>query len=341
VVLVDDHTRYTWVYTVKHKSDVFDVLKKFYADTAIIRSKHPLCCFRRDNAGENFSGEVSKWMLDNGIKSSSSTPHEPWQNARAEVQIRVLCNIARTNMIASGLTGKFWARAIFYAADILNIQYRADLKMSPHQKLFGTKPDVSKCQPFGCECWSYVLGENRTDRKFGARGEPAIYCGRSTMDNRSSYVLYVPGRSRPTFISTNNVVFGNKCPMAKDSPNVIDNGEIALDFPPEAQVSEISTDSVSAILDQTETHYILRMKNDSIKSMAKPIFESSFVQAQNSNWTQKNAEIMNQVLFLHEMNAMDTDLFFDNESVHFTATAKYVDPTSYANLCGRHVTIRC
>ncbi len=67
VVLVDDHTRYTWVYMVKNKSDVFDVLKKFYADTAIIRSKHPLCCFRRDNAGENFSAAVQKWMTENGI----------------------------------------------------------------------------------------------------------------------------------------------------------------------------------------------------------------------------------------------------------------------------------
>ena len=149
VVLIDDCTRYTCVYTIKNKSDVFDVLKKFYADTAIIRSKHPLCCFRRDNAGENFSAAAVKWMTDNGIQSSLSTPHEPWQNGRAEVQIRVLCNIARTNMIASGLTGKFWSRAIFYAADISNIQYRPDLKMSPFEFLYGTKPDVSKRQPFG------------------------------------------------------------------------------------------------------------------------------------------------------------------------------------------------
>ena len=77
---------------------------------------------------KNFSTAILKWMTDIGIKSSSSTPHEPWQNARAEVQIRVLCNIALTNMIASCLTGKFWARAIFYAADILNLQYRTDLK---------------------------------------------------------------------------------------------------------------------------------------------------------------------------------------------------------------------
>jgi hypothetical protein len=112
-------------------------------DTAIIRSKHPLCCFRRDNAGENFSAAVQKKMTENGIRSSSSTLHESWQNTRAEVQIRVLCNIARTNMISSCLTGKFWARAIFYAADILNIQYRTNLKTMSHKKVFGCQQDVS------------------------------------------------------------------------------------------------------------------------------------------------------------------------------------------------------
>ena len=42
-------------------------------------------------------------------------------------------------------TGKFWALAIFYAADILNIQYRANLEMSPHEPLYWpwTRPDVN------------------------------------------------------------------------------------------------------------------------------------------------------------------------------------------------------
>ncbi len=95
------------MYTVKNKSGVFDVLKTFYTDTAIIRSKHPLCCFRHGNAGETFSAAAFKWMTNNGFEPSSSTPHEPWQSrdARAEVQIRVLCNVALTNMIASCLKG--------------------------------------------------------------------------------------------------------------------------------------------------------------------------------------------------------------------------------------------
>ncbi len=85
----------------------------------------------------------------------------------------------------------------------------------------GTKPDVSKCQSFEVECRLYVREEQRYDRKFDARDKSVIYCGRSTMNNRSSYVLYMPNRSRPTFVSSNNVVLGNKCPLAKDAPNVI------------------------------------------------------------------------------------------------------------------------
>ena len=83
--------------------------------------------------------------------------------------------------------------------------------------------------------------------------------------------------------------------MAKDSPDFIDNEDTVLDFPPEANASDISSSNVDAILDQTETHYILRMTDDSVKSMAKPVFEASFVRAQNGSWSQKKAKIMNQI----------------------------------------------
>ena len=51
----------------REKETSIDVLKKFYAYTAIIHSKNPLCCFHRINAGENFSAEAKKWMTKNGI----------------------------------------------------------------------------------------------------------------------------------------------------------------------------------------------------------------------------------------------------------------------------------
>ncbi len=38
---------------------------------------------------------------------------------------------------------------------------------------------------------------------------------------------------------------------------------------------------------------------------------------------------MNQILFLEEAHSFSSDSFFNAESVHFTASTKYVDPVSY------------
>ncbi len=81
------------------------------------------------------------------------------------------------------------------------------------------------------------------------------------------------------------------------------------------------------------------MKDDSVKSMNKSIFEANrgpdsrprfFVLKVKIGL--KIMQIFNQVMFLQEMNAFNSDLFFDAESVHFTDTTKYVDPTSYADV---------
>ena len=46
-------------------------------------------------------------------------------------------------MIGSCLAGKFWAGAIFNAAEIVNMQYRVDFRISPRESLHWTKPDVN------------------------------------------------------------------------------------------------------------------------------------------------------------------------------------------------------
>jgi hypothetical protein len=48
---------------------------------------------------------------------------------------------------------------------------------------------------------------------------------------------------------------------------------MVFDFPPKAHVSEIDSSSVDAILDQTDTHYIQHMTNNSVKLMNQSVFE--------------------------------------------------------------------
>ncbi len=94
--------------------------------------------------------------------------------------------------------------------------------------------------------------------------------------------------------------------MAKDAPNVIANNEVAFDFPLEAHASEVSSTSVEAIYDQNDNHYILHMTYNTVKSMNKSVFEPSFLHAQNDKWTQKKADILNQILFLQEVNVLNS-----------------------------------
>ena len=77
------------------------------------------------------------------------------------------------------------------------------------------------------------------------------------------------------------------------------------------------------------------MTDDSVKSMAKPVFEASFVRAQNGSWSQKKAKIMNQIFFLQEVSVFASESFFNAESVHFTGTAKYVDPFNHSDAVSR------
>ncbi len=73
---------------------------------------------------------MKNWLIEKGVRLETSTPHEPWQNGRAEVHIRNLMSIARTCLSASGLGGHFWARAVSFANDISNVQPLGTIKIT-------------------------------------------------------------------------------------------------------------------------------------------------------------------------------------------------------------------
>ncbi len=87
---------------LKDKSEMPEIVKMFVSDTALICKYYPFRCVRRDDSGENVLQVLEAWLRDQGIRSEKSTPHRPWQNGK-ENHIKVLCNIARSNIVASGL----------------------------------------------------------------------------------------------------------------------------------------------------------------------------------------------------------------------------------------------
>ena len=89
LVLVDEFTKFTWVYLLKHKSDTFAIFKQF---TTLIQTqfKHSIQTFRTDCGGEFTSIEFNTFCANKGIIHQLSCPHTPQQNGVAERKHRHL-----------------------------------------------------------------------------------------------------------------------------------------------------------------------------------------------------------------------------------------------------------
>lgn len=79
LTIVDDHTRYTWVHLLKHKSYAFVLIKAFIALIQTQFSK-TIKCIRSDNAYElGSSNEGQEFFKNQGIIHQTSISHLPQQ----------------------------------------------------------------------------------------------------------------------------------------------------------------------------------------------------------------------------------------------------------------------
>jgi hypothetical protein len=69
VVIVDCHTGYKWLYGIKTRDEMLQVVKRWYSDVADLRLKRTLVLVVRDNAGEKKSNlkEVMEFFYSVGV----------------------------------------------------------------------------------------------------------------------------------------------------------------------------------------------------------------------------------------------------------------------------------
>lgn len=93
VTFIDDHSRKTWIYTLKMKDQVFDVFKQFYA-LVERQTRKKLKCIRSDNGGE-YIGPFDEYCKQQGIRDQKTYPKTPRLNGLAERINRTLIERVR------------------------------------------------------------------------------------------------------------------------------------------------------------------------------------------------------------------------------------------------------
>ncbi|GJS46873.1 retrovirus-related pol polyprotein from transposon TNT 1-94 [Tanacetum coccineum] len=111
LVIVDEYSRYTWVYFLKKKSQAPEVIMSFIR---IVENQNDAKVkqIRTDNGTEFRNHELESFCDEKGISQNFSSPYTPEQNGIAERKNRTLIEVAITMLNDSLLFKHFWTEAI-------------------------------------------------------------------------------------------------------------------------------------------------------------------------------------------------------------------------------------
>uniref|UniRef100_A0A2N9FSD8 Integrase catalytic domain-containing protein n=1 Tax=Fagus sylvatica TaxID=28930 RepID=A0A2N9FSD8_FAGSY len=175
LVLVDEFTKFTWTYLLKHKSDTFKVFSEFQAMISTQFSL-PIKILRTDCGGEFTSTAFNQFCANHGILHQLSCPHTPQQNGVAERKHRHLIQCALALLSESKLPISFWSHAVSTATHIVNRLPTPNLKhKTPWELLFQKPPDISHFRSFGCQC--FPLLTPYTTHKLQPKTIPCVFLG--------------------------------------------------------------------------------------------------------------------------------------------------------------------
>ncbi|CDF40427.1 unnamed protein product [Chondrus crispus] len=95
ITFIDDHSNWSVVYPMHHKSEAFERYKMF-AQLAQTHTGRKIKVLRTDRGGEYLSTEFKSFLIANGTQHQMTTAYTPEQNGVAERLNRTLVNLVRS-----------------------------------------------------------------------------------------------------------------------------------------------------------------------------------------------------------------------------------------------------
>jgi transposase InsO family protein len=188
VTFVDEFTRMMWLYTIKLKSEVFDVFKRF---KVLIEkeSGKSIKILRTDGGGEYTSKDFEAFCVNHGIGHKVTTSYTPQHNGFAERRNRTLINMAMSIIKQKNLPHKLWGETFTTATYLLlNKCPTKKLNMKvPEEAWNGRKPSEKHLRIFGSLCYKHVPDVKRN--KLEDKSEIMILVG---YHPTGAYKLYDP-----------------------------------------------------------------------------------------------------------------------------------------------------
>nr|GEW61715.1 retrotransposon protein, putative, Ty1-copia subclass [Tanacetum cinerariifolium] len=126
ITFTDDHSRYGYVYLLKHKHEVFETFKVFKNEVENQIEK-TINALQSDRGGEYISQEFKDYLKACGIVQQLTPPYTPQHNGVPKRRNRTSLDMVRTMMNLTTLPLSFWDYALESATCILVDPNKTDL----------------------------------------------------------------------------------------------------------------------------------------------------------------------------------------------------------------------
>ena len=148
ITFIDDHSRYGYVYLLKHKSEALEKFKNYKTEVEKQLGR-PIKSINNDRGGEY---EVfDKFCKGEGIRNIYTMPYKPQQNGIAERSNRTLMEMSRSMMAHSQLSQIFWGEDLTTANYLLKKVNTKSKDLTSYKYQIGHKPDLSNLRVWGCK----------------------------------------------------------------------------------------------------------------------------------------------------------------------------------------------
>lgn len=180
LLLKDDYSHFRFVYFMKQKSEVAEIIKKC---VKLIQKEHghSVRIIRSDNGTEFVNDELKTFFEEAGIHHQRTVPYTPEQNGCAEREMRTIVESARTMLQAKQIEKKFWAEATNLAVHVLNRAGTSTVEnKSPYELWYGKEARLDHLRAFGSEVFIHIPKERR--QKLDPKATKCMFVG---YDNKS------------------------------------------------------------------------------------------------------------------------------------------------------------
>ncbi|GJZ06010.1 retrovirus-related pol polyprotein from transposon TNT 1-94 [Tanacetum coccineum] len=214
LVIIDDYSRFTWVYFLRTKDEAPDMIIDFV--NQVQRNLKASILKIRTNNGTEFKNEKLRAFYANlGIVHKTSIARTPQQNGVVERRNLTLVEPARTMLIFSKAPEFLWAEAIATACFTQNrsIVHTRHNK-TPYELIRGKKPNVQYFHVFGSLC--YPTNDRDDLGKMKPKADIGIFVGYS----ESSCGFRIYNRRTKKIMETIHVKFDELTAMASEYNNL-------------------------------------------------------------------------------------------------------------------------